>query len=434
MASLFRQPSHWLALLLLVLGCGTLPALAHPMPNSLVLLTVHPQRLEAEVHLPLGELQPAFQYPVADSTAGLVQRWGPQLRQYLTQHMRVQSTDGRYWGLQVSDLVVQHQANELNGPYNEVVASLHLLPPPGAEVRHFVLRYDAIVHQVVTHKILVSVRQDWAAGQVAEDATPTQVGVIGMDVINSVIPPLAVNLTAGSPWTGFAAMVKLGIRHIAEGIDHLLFLLALLLPAPLLVAGRRWGGYGGPRYSLRWLLLLVTSFTLGHSLTLLLGTLGWVRLPTQPVEALIAVSILVAAAHAVRPLFPGRETWVAAGFGLVHGLAFASTLATLHLEAGPLALSLLGFNVGIELMQLLVVGLTIPWLLLLACTSYYKYVRLGGAVLAGLAATAWLVERLSGDSNALTRALATAVPHAPWLLASLAIGSVVLYLRRPRLA
>jgi HupE / UreJ protein len=93
-------------------------------------------------------------------------------------------------------------------------------------------------------------------------------------------------------------------------------------------------------------LRIVTAFTLGHSLTLLAGALGWLRLPGQPVEILIAVSILVSAAHAQRPLFPGREAQVAAGFGLVHilvhGLAFTGTLAGLHLSAGPLALSILG--------------------------------------------------------------------------------------------
>lgn len=310
------------------------------------------------------------------------------------------------------------------------MATLRLTPPPGAEVRRFVLRDDAVLHQVVTHKILVAVRQDWATGQVTTEAAPAQVGVIELNIVDNIIPPLAVNLAAGSAWTGFAAMVQLGTQHIAEGTDHLLFLLALLLPAPLLVRFGRWGKFGGVRYSLRRLLGLVSSFTAGHSLTLALGTLGWVRLPTQPVEALIAVSILVAAAHAVRPLFPGREAWVAAGFGLVHGLAFASTLALLHLEAGPLVLSLLGFNLGIELMQLLVVGLTVPWLLLLARTPSYRYVRLGGAALAGVAAAAWLAERLSGQANALTRALAGAVPYAPWLLAALAGAAVVLYQRR----
>jgi len=416
---------------LLGLGAGRLVQ-AHPMPTSKVLLTVHPHRLEAELHLPLSELQPAFGHAVGDSAAAVLPHYGPALRQYLARHVRVQSPDGRYWALHIGRLAVQHQQNPLNGPYDELLAYLRLTPPPGSDVRRFVLRDDAVLHQVVTHKILVAVRQDWATGQLAEaDSAATQVGVIEMDVVNSVIPPLAVDLAQGSAWTGFRAMVQLGTRHIAEGTDHLLFLLALLLPAPLLLAAgaRRWGPFGGVRYSLRRLLLLVTAFTVGHSLTLLVGTLGWVRLPSKPVEVLIAVSILVAAAHAVRPLFPGREAWVAAGFGLVHGLAFAGTLAALHLEAGPLALSLLGFNLGIELMQLLVVACTVPWLLLLARTPSYEYVRGGGAVLAGLAASAWLVERLSGNGNVFTRALADAVPYAPWLLAALAIAALLLYRR-----
>ncbi|GAA4493113.1 hypothetical protein GCM10023172_01240 [Hymenobacter ginsengisoli] len=199
---------------------------------------------------------------------------------------------------------------------------------------------------------------------------------------------------------------------------------APLLPAPLLAAGRRWGGFGGVRYGLHHLLLIVTAFTLGHSLTLLLGALGRVRLPSQPVEILIAVSILVSAANAWRPLFPGREAWVAGGFGLVHGLTFASTLAGLHLEAGPLALSLLGFNLGIELMQLFVIFLTLPWLLLLARTPAYPRVRVGGAILAALAATGWVVERISGQANELGQTAAQVATYAPYglgLLAALAL-------------
>jgi hypothetical protein len=173
-------------------------------------------------------------------------------------------------------------------------------------------------------------------------------------------------------------------------------------------------------------LLIVTAFTAGHSLTLLLGSLGWVRLPAQPVEVLIALSILVSAAHTVRPLFPGREAWVAAGFGLVHGLAFASTLANLRLDAGPMALSILGFNLGIELMQLVVIGLTIPWLMLLSRTPAYRLVRLSGASLAALAAIAWVVERITGQPNSLTKAVEVVVSYAPYLLGLLAI--LALYL------
>jgi hypothetical protein len=94
--------------------------------------------------------------------------------------------------------------------------------------------------------------------------------------------------------------------HIAEGTDHMLFLLVLLLPAPLLVARAEWGTPVGVRQSLLRIFGIVTAFTIGHSLTLSLAALGAVTVPSHPVEVLIAVSILVSAVHAFRPIFPGR--------------------------------------------------------------------------------------------------------------------------------
>ncbi len=415
----------------LFMGLGLPPsALAHPMPNSVVLLNVHADRIDAELQIPLVELQSAWGHAVNNSSANVIARLGPQLRAYLKSHIRPQSPDGRFWMVSVNDLVVQETQNPIVGVYRELTAHVQMVPPAGKDVRQFTFHYDAVLHQVRTHKILVSVRQDWERGQLAE-APPVQIGEISLDIVNDRVLPLSVNLASGpagpgSRWTGFVAMVTLGTQHIAEGTDHLLFLLVLLLPAPLLVAGNRWGRFGGIRYSLRRLLLIVTAFTIGHSITLLLGSLGWVRLPSQPVEVLIAVSILVSAVHAVRPIFSGREIWVAAGFGLIHGLAFASTLANLQLDTGPMALSILGFNVGIELMQLVVIGLTVPWLMLLSRTPTYRYVRIGGAILAGVAAVAWIIERITGQANILTQGIEHMVSYAPHLLAVLALLAIYL--------
>ncbi|MGH1556278.1 HupE/UreJ family protein [Streptomyces sp. L7] len=92
----------------------------------------------------------------------------------------------------------------------------------------------------------MTVRQDWAAGRVTGDGA-TQVGTIRLDVRHMKVPPLTVDLGKGSAWRGFVAMLQLGANHILTGTDHLLFLLILLLPAPLLAAGGRWnGGLAGP--------------------------------------------------------------------------------------------------------------------------------------------------------------------------------------------
>lgn len=106
---------------------------------------------------------------------------------------------------------------------------------------------------------------------------------------------------------GFASVFRLGMRHIADGSDHLLFLLALLLPAPLLALGSRWARFAGVRHTLLQILRVVTAFTAGHSITLALAAWGLVRVPSRPIEVLIAVSILVSAIHAVRPLFPEKK-------------------------------------------------------------------------------------------------------------------------------
>jgi hypothetical protein len=438
----FRRLFWGCLLLLLISGLGEIAA--HPMPNSLVVLDLQPGGVAVELQLPLGELEPAFGHDIAQHPERAVADFGRELRAYITQHVRPISPDGRPWTVRVGELQVHAAEQTATGPYQELTAELWLQPPAGASPRTFTLRYDVIVHQVVTHVALVSVRRDWEAGRVAADA-PTEVGVIRLDVVNNVIPPLEINQgeATGGWWAGFKGMVGLGVRHIAEGTDHLLFLLVLLLPAPLLLDDKhlfvnkrripmdvrrpRWGDFGGVRYSLLRLLKIVTAFTLGHSLTLLLGAMGWVRLPGQPVEVLIAVSILVSAVHAWRPLFPGREAYVAASFGLVHGLAFASTLAGLHLPAGPLALSILGFNLGIELMQLLVIALMVPWLILLSQTPAYPLVRVVGAGGAALAALAWILERTMLETTPFSAGIARFSAGAPWLLAALAAGSLFSY-------
>jgi HupE/UreJ protein len=229
---------------------------------------------------------------------------------------------------------------------------------------------------------------------------------------------------------GLPSMFRLGMRHIAEGTDHLLFLLALLLPAPLIVFGSHWAGFASVRHSLLRIFKIVTAFTVGHSITLALAAVGLVRVPTRPIEVLIAISILVSAVHALRPLFPGREAGIAAFFGLIHGLAFATTLGELGLGRWERVASILGFNLGIETMQLIVVAATMPSLVLLSRTRAYSVLRIGGALFAGLASVGWIANRLF-DLHSPVDSVVNSVAHqAVWIAVLLFLMSLVFWSTR----
>ena len=231
---------------------------------------------------------------------------------------------------------------------------------------------------------------------------------------NSTGPPApwSANLRGAFNASGFPTLFRLGMRHIAEGTDHLLFLLALLLPAPLIARGSRWAGFAGLRPSLRHILTIVTAFTIGHSVTLALAAWGVVSVPSRPIEVLIAVSILISAIHALRPIFPGKEAAIAAFFGLIHGLAFAATLTNLGLGRWERLFGILAFNLGIETMQLIVVALTMPSLVLLSRTRAYPPLRITGALFAALAALGWIDERLFGGHTSVDTIVGSLAHHA----------------------
>jgi hypothetical protein len=237
-------------------------------------------------------------------------------------------------------------------------------------------------------------------------------------------PEIAIDRSGGSMLRGFAAMFRLGIRHIAEGTDHVLFLLALILPAPLVATNGRWSGHTGWKTAVLRIVKVVTAFTVGHSITLVLGALGWVSLPATLVESAIALSIMISAVHALAPILRGREVFIAGGFGLVHGMAFAATLADFHLDLWTLAASVLGFNLGIEAFQVMLILAAMPWLVLLARTRACGPFRFAGATLTGVAAAAWFAERALGWANPIAPLVDAVATQAHWLLAVLIVLSV----------
>ncbi len=356
----------WLALVLMWVK----PAEAHLTPTSVIELEFGTSEVHALIDIPQSEISYALGKKML--SAGEI-----------AAHIRVTSPDGRPWRVAVA---APHVALTQGTP--DLVTSAVFTPPPGAPVRQFTLAYDALIDRLSSHIVLVMAKSDFAGGVLRSD--PAMLGALQQGATK-----IAIDRGQGSGWRGFFASLRLGMHHIAGGVDHLMFLLTLLLPAPLLAFGGRWTEAAGLRATIRRLIGIVTAFTIGHSLTLIGGAFfGW-RLPIQPVEVGIAISILVSAVHAFRPLFPGREALVAGGFGTIHGLAFASVLADFALPPFARAQAILGFNLGIEIVQIAIVAVVIPLLVWGARRSGYRQVRVAGAILSALAALYWIITRLS---------------------------------------
>lgn len=188
----------------------------------------------------------------------------------------------------------------------------------------------------------------------------------------------AIELSTGGG-TPHGSFLWLGVEHILTGYDHLLFLAALLI---------RGGGL--------WALVrIVTAFTLAHSVTLALAVLGLVAIPARVVEPAIAASIVwVALENVFFQRAPSRRWLVSFLFGLVHGFGFASALGGLALPPWSLAMALLGFNLGVEAGQGLVIAVALPLLLWMRARPWEPRVARAVSAVLALAGAAWLVERL----------------------------------------
>jgi hydrogenase/urease accessory protein HupE len=219
--------------------------------------------------------------------------------------------------------------------------------------------------------------------------------VLGTAVFTHEVPELVVQVLGTSPspaprapraradeaHIGLARTFMLGVEHILLGFDHLLFL------AGLLITCRR----------ARSMLVIVTSFTVAHSITLVIAALEWVILPASLVEPLIAASIvLVGVENLVRKDAPPARAALCFAFGLVHGFGFAGALRELGLgrSGTPIALPLLGFNLGVEAGQLLVVAVLLPALLLLRRKPpLARWVLPAASVCVVAAGAYWLLDR-----------------------------------------
>ncbi|HYN37756.1 MAG TPA: HupE/UreJ family protein, partial [Rhodospirillales bacterium] len=186
-------------------------------------------------------------------------------------------------------------------------------------------------------------------------------GLVGAAVFQPDRPEWTIEAGKPPPGRTFLLYFEEGARHIVGGLDHLLFIVCLLLPAVVRRQDGGWRAVGRFREAAGDVVKVVTAFTIAHSLTLALATFGWIRLGPEIVHPLIAASIVFTALNNLYSLVT-RGLWaVAFGFGLLHGIGFADALSGLGLPTAALLLPLLAFNLGVEAGQLLIVAAFLPF-------------------------------------------------------------------------
>ncbi|WP_394748815.1 HupE/UreJ family protein [Spongiimicrobium salis] len=249
----------------------------------------------------------------------------------------------------------------------------------------------------------LTMEYNWKAGLINNES------LFALDFTEGSYTNKTFSLTDASVFKGFMAMVRQGVWHIWIGLDHILFLVALILPA--VVRRRReedttgegaekkfniWGWYPVKKFrpAFMYIIKIVTFFTIAHTITLSLASLKIVTLPSQIVESIIAFSIGLAAYHNIKPIFKGKDWVIAFIFGLFHGFGFASVLGELGFKGEFLTLSLLGFNIGVEIGQLAIIAGIFPILFLIRKLKLYPKFLVYMSVLLIIVSIYWMVERI----------------------------------------
>lgn len=354
------------ALALAICAVTAAPAAAHRESTGYLSLTVDGATVTGRLELTAGELARAV---VLDDGDGAV-RWreveaaAPALTAYLAPRVVLTVAAGPCPLQFAPEGVVDRD----DGPAI-AIALVATCPGPAEPLT---IDYRALVEVDARHRALI--RLTTAGGTTAAIARGAPVTVRG-DTAPRV-----------------RDFVATGVWHIWIGLDHVLFLLALLLPAVWVRRGRGFVPAATPGAVARDVLAVVTAFTVAHSITLAVATAGWLTVPPRLIEPAIAVSVALAALNNLWPVVDGR--WAAAfALGLLHGFGFSGVLAELGLPAAALAPALIGFNLGVELGQLAIVVAVLPLAYLARATRAYRAVVLLGSIAMVAIATLWAITR-----------------------------------------
>ncbi len=347
---------------------------------------VHVRELNAIFNLNLSE------YPREQDIAPHLER----IHKYLLEKTKISSVYGDYKIIMLDKYVMMPV---VEGSFVQFFFTLEDSEKLPDELE---ITYTAFFDQDPRHVMYVAFEYNWKAGLINNEM------LLALNYTKDSTTQ-KLSLTDTSIWKGFVAMIKQGVWHIWIGFDHILFLLALILPS---VVRRKksaevtddigakpkfniWGWEPVQKFrpAFIYILKVVTFFTIAHTITLSLASLNIVSLPSRVVESIIALSIGLAAYHNIKPIFKGKDWLIAFVFGLFHGFGFASVLADLGVKGEFLTLTLLGFNVGVELGQIAIIALIFPVLYFIRKLKLYPKFLVFLSALLIVISLYWFVER-----------------------------------------
>lgn len=372
----FRAVPAWLAgILLLVLAAVPAVLHAHAASESYLKLKAGEAGVSGQLTLNLLDLGPVLGLDIAEDGAidpAEITNRREDIQAYVRERLRIELA-GEPMHLEFGELVYGTQNGE-----HFVLAQLDvnaLRPFDSVDVT-----YMLFIELGRQHQCLFSI--DWGEGRLQESV------FTAVHVKEAFEPD-------SSTGSGFLAFVRSGVWHIWIGYDHILFLISLLIPAVFMRGETRRRAVTSFAPALGRVAMIVSAFTLAHSITLSLSVLGIVQLPSRWVESAIAASVILAAAYNFLPnAAGGRGAWLAFAFGLLHGFGFAGVLSELALPATDVWRPLLGFNLGVEIGQLCIVALFFPFAYVLRETRFYRIgVVYAGSAAVCLCASLWLVQR-----------------------------------------
>lgn len=354
---------------------------AHADGEDYVFVSFFEQRIEGEFQINFKDLSEKLSLDIPqDETAALsaILKSSSRVQQYITDNFYLSTIDGERLKLNFTQANVLPESTFAQYPFTVQVSQL----PEKLIIFHnmfyendpnhrglFLIQYNAVEDK------------EYGAEYTALVFNPNNSEQI-LDLRK--VPGLLDSL----------GMVWQGMLHIWKGLDHVLFIFALILPTVLTRRGNTWQAVDNYKSSLWQLLKIITVFTVAHSFTLLLAALEIIKINSRFVESMIALSIILVAANNLSQTVRRGSLWVILFLGLFHGLGFASVMGNLPFRMGDLVKMVIRFNIGVELGQIAIVMLVFPVLYYLRQKRYYETAILkGGSILLIAIAGYWFLQR-----------------------------------------